>query len=255
MSTRPITTSGDFAAINVHADWMPIARRSYQRLVDAFTALSAEDWARATPCEGWTVRDLAGHILGAMRSAARLRETLSQQLAAGRRAKRTGEAEVDALTAIQIERTAGLDPAQLTSEMRDLVEPAIGGRSRIPGVLRRRVRFRVHLGELDERWTLDYFLGCILTRDAWLHRIDLADALGVEPELDADDRAVVGDVACEWARRHGQRVRLVLTGPAGGRLTVGDRGDEVTLDAIEFCRIVSGRVTGSHPLLAQPVPF
>ena len=102
---------------------------------------------------------------------------------------------------------------------------------------------------------MDHFLGCILTRDAWLHRIDLADALGAVPELDADDRVVVGDVASEWARRHGEPVRLTLTGPAGGVLEVGAGGDELTLDAVEFCRVVSGRSTHEHPLLAQPVPF
>jgi hypothetical protein len=113
----------------------------------------------------------------------------------------------------------------------------------------------VHLGEIVERWTLDHFMGCILTRDAWLHAIDLADALGEEPALDETDAAVIGDVAVEWARRHGQPVELTLTGPAGGGLVVGDGGEQVRIDAVEFCRIVSGRVPASHPLLEQPVPF
>jgi uncharacterized protein (TIGR03083 family) len=255
MMTEPIPTAAELTAVGSHAEWMPLARSAYQRVADAFAALGPDDWARQTPCEGWTVRDLGGHLVGAMRAAARLRETLSQQVAVSRRTKQTGEAEVDALTAIQIERTAGLDPAQLVAEMQALVEPAVKGRSRIPGPVRRRARFRVHLGAIDERWTLDYFVGCILTRDAWLHRIDLADALGATPQLAVDDRVIVGDVASEWARRHGEPVRLTLTGPAGGHLNVGTGGDDLTLDAVEFCRVVSGRSTQAHPLLAQPVPF
>jgi hypothetical protein len=62
-------------------------------------------------------------------------------------------------------------------------------------------------------------------------------------------------VAVEWARRHGAPVELHLTGPAGGRLSVGSAGDEITLDAVEFCRVVSGRRPHPHPFLAQEVPF
>jgi uncharacterized protein (TIGR03083 family) len=242
-------------AVDSHAAWMALARTTDQDLADVFATVEDVDWGRRTPCTAWTVRDLAGHVLGAMRSAARLRETASQQIAVARRVKQTREAEVDALTATQIERTAALTPAQVVAEMHDLVDAAVRGRSRIPAQLRRRLGVRVHLGEINERWTLGYFLGCILTRDAWLHRIDLSDALGTEPTLSDHDRAIVGDVAAEWARRHGEPVRLTLTGTAGGKLDIGERGDEVVIDAIEFCRVVSGRATHDHPLLAQPVPF
>ena len=255
MMTDSHTTSTPFEPVGSHAEWMPLARDAYQRLVAAFAALEDDDWDRPTPCDGWTVRHLAKHLVGAMRSAATLRETASQQLAVARRVRRTGEQEVDALTAIQIERADDLGPAELVAELRALVEPAVRGRSRPPAFLRRLVRIRVVMGDLDERWSLDYFLGCILTRDAWLHRIDLADALGRQPDLDDRDRRIVGDVAGEWGRRHGQPVELVLTGPAGGRLVVGAGGDRLELDAVEFCRVVSGRSSHPHPLLAQLVPF
>src|SRR5215204_3520352 len=39
----------------------------YERLIDRFTemidGLKPEDWAAATPCEGWTVRDLVRHVV------------------------------------------------------------------------------------------------------------------------------------------------------------------------------------------------
>lgn len=246
---------GDLSSVDDFDAWMPIAREAYRRLADAFGALDPGDWARPTPCEGWTIRDMGGHLVGAMRSAATLRETMSQQRAFKARARATGEQEVDAMTAIQIERAADLTPEQVVAEMRSLVEPAVRGRAKMPRFLRRRAGFHVAMGTIDERWNLDYFLGCILTRDAWLHQIDLADSLGTEPRLDDHDRTIVGDVAVEWARRHGQAVELELTGPAGGFLATGTGGPELVVDAVEFCRVVSGRSSHPHPLLAQAVPF
>ena len=247
--------TGDFQTVPSHAEWMLLARDAYERLVDTFAGLSAPDWSRPTPCDGWTVRDLAGHVVGSMRAAATLRETISQQRAVKRRAAETGEQEVDAMTAIQLERASDLDDQQVVDELHALVGPALRGRSRLPGFVRHGAGFSVKMGSIDERWNLDYFFGCILTRDTWLHRIDLCDALGREPDLDGNDRRIVGDVAMEWARRHGRPAELMLTGPAGGRLSAGDGGDEITIDAIEFCRVVSGRTAHPHPLLAQEVPF
>ena len=249
------TADRTLVAVADHGAWMPLARDAYQRLADGFAALTPPDWDRATPCEGWTVRDLGGHLVGAMRSAARFRELASQQRQISARAKRTGENETEVMTAVQIERTADLTPAEIVAELQSLVDPAVAGRSRMPGFLRRAVKIPVVIGSIDEKWTLDHLLGCILTRDAWLHRVDLADSIGVEPTLDGNDRAIVGDVAVEWAQRHGEDVDLVLTGPAGGRLTVGETGPRLELDAVEFCRVVSGRATHAHELLGQEVPF
>lgn len=253
--SRPSAADPELVAVADHAAWMPLARDAYQRLADRFAGLDADDWNRSTPCAGWTVLDLGRHLVGAMRSAASLRETVSQQVASARRAKRTGEQVVDAMTAIQIERAADLDPAGVVAELQSSVGAAVKGRASMPSFVRRRAGFRVRMSTIDERWDLDYFLGCILTRDAWLHRVDLADALGVEPALDDADRAIIGDVAVEWARRHGQPVSLTLTGRAGGHLIRGAGGPDLTLDAVEFCRVVSGRSSHDHPLLAQEVPF
>lgn len=34
------------------------------RLIGALEGLDAEDWHAATPCPGWSVHDVAGHVLG-----------------------------------------------------------------------------------------------------------------------------------------------------------------------------------------------
>jgi hypothetical protein len=100
----------------------------------------------------------------------------------------------------------------------------------------------------------------ILTRDPWMHRLDLARATGRDPVLTADhDGVIVADVVAEWARRHGQPYRLQLTGPAGGSWSSGTGNEEISMDAADFCRVISGRhgPDGGQPwgLLTTQVPF
>jgi len=106
-----------------------------------------------------------------------------------------------------------------------------------------------------ETWRMGYVFEVILTRDTWMHRVDVAQATGRPLDLTpGHDGRIVADVVAEWARRHGKPFTLELTGPAGGTYTEGSGGVELTCDAVEFCRTLAGRVPGSG-LLAQPVPF
>jgi hypothetical protein len=91
----------------------------------------------------------------------------------------------------------------------------------------------------------------IMTRDPWMHRVDISHATGAPLVLTADhDGVLVDDVVQEWAARHGRPFTLRLTGPAGG--TWGEGGPELEFDAVEFCRALSGR--GTAPLDTE-VPF
>ena len=65
---------------------------------------------------------------------------------------------------------------------------------------------------------------------------------------------LVADVVAEWAQRHCRPYRLRLTGPAGGSWAAGDGDSDHELDAVEFCRVLSGRGQGAG-LLAEQVPF
>jgi uncharacterized protein (TIGR03083 family) len=232
-------------------------REEYRRFVDVLDGLAAGDWARPTDCEGWTVRDLAGHLAGSMVTVSSLRNTIAEQRQVKKRARETGEAEVDAMTAIQIAKMAHLDGVELVATMRSHVDAAAAGRRRVPRLMARLVRFPVKMWTIDETWQLGYLLGPILTRDTWLHRVsDLARAVERLPLLDAaHDGTIVADVAAEWARRHGEPVELVLTGPAGGHFVAGEGGPRLELDALDFCRMLSGRATPTHPLLETIVPF
>jgi len=94
----------------------------------------------------------------------------------------------------------------------------------------------------QEPWTFGYLVDVILTRDPWMHRMDIAAATGTPLWLTAGhDGVIVADVVAEWAGRHGKDFELTLTGPAGGTWRSGANGPSWTLDAVDFCRAISRR--------------
>lgn len=106
-----------------------------------------------------------------------------------------------------------------------------------------------------EAWSIGYLVDVILTRDTWMHRADLARATGRPMTLTPDhDGVLVADIVKEWADRHGRSYSLLLAGPAGGSWGQGDDGEEIAMDAVDFCRAISGRAA-QPGLLSCSVPF
>ena len=228
----------------------------YRRLIDGLRALGADDWAQQTDCELWDVRAMAGHLAGSMWSNATIRRTAREQIATAIRSKRRDEELVDAMTAIQVERMADKSTDELLASMEANAEPAAAGRRRLPALMAKPGAIAQTVNGEVEKWALSYLLGIILTRDTWLHRVaDIPRAIGREPKVDDHDARIVADVVAEWARRHGRPFELTRTGPAGGHFRHGDGGPRLQLDAVEFCRILSGRADPDHPLLETQVPF
>jgi uncharacterized protein (TIGR03083 family) len=230
---------------------MRLAATEYGRYLDQLRSLEAPDWERPTDCTLWDVRAMAGHCLGMAELAASLPTFVRQNAAAGRR----GGVFIDALTGLQVEERAALDPAQLVARYAAVVPRAVRGRRRRSVLVGRRPMPGAQtINGMPERWTFGYMVETILTRDTWMHRVDTARATGRDLVLTAEhDGAVVADVVAEWAGRHGQPHALTLTGPAGGRWTSG-AGPELEFDAVEFCRVLSGRGHGEG-LLSVEVPF
>lgn len=229
---------------------MRLAATEYERMLAQLRRLSASDWNRPTECPGWDVRAMVGHVLGMAEMSASLPEQLRQMRAAGK----AGGVFIDALTAVQVAKHADESPEQLVSRFAAIGPKAAKGRRRAPGVVRRRrMPQEQSVGGRPEVWTLGFLVDVILTRDTWMHRIDIARAVALTPELSADhDGVLVADVAAEWAERHRRPCRLVLSGPAGGAWTFGVGGEELSYDAVEFCRGLSDR---GRPALGQSVPF
>ncbi|WP_344690074.1 maleylpyruvate isomerase family mycothiol-dependent enzyme [Blastococcus jejuensis] len=250
MSTRTAPAGAQEDRSMRHRDWMAAAEEEYRRLGALLAELDAADWARPTDCSEWDVREVVAHLVGAAESTASVRELRRQQKLG--RALRPGEADVDGMNAVQVRERADATPEQLRLDLVDAGTRGVRARRRLPGLLRALpIPFGPPLGTRP----LGYLTDRIYTRDAWMHRIDIARATGRALALTAaHDGRIVADVVGEWARAHRQPHRLTLTGPAGGTWSAGVGGEEMALDAVEFCRTVSGRAPGAG-LLAHPVPF
>lgn len=237
---------------------MRLAATEYDRFVDQLRALAPQDWSARTECPAWDVRQMATHSLGMAEMAGSLRVQLHQTRAAEKAAKASGAPMIDELTALQVRERDALTPQQVIASFEKWGPRAAKGRRRTPGFLRSRRMpgdQPVGPGSPGEPWTLGYLIDVILTRDTWMHRVDIARAVGREPVLTAaHDGVLVDDVVREWGQRHGQPCTLVLTGPAGGSWTFGSGGHELSTDAVDFCRSVSGR-DPLPGLLGTPVPF
>jgi uncharacterized protein (TIGR03083 family) len=229
-----------------------LARDEYERFVVQLRSLDRPDWDCLTDCSPWSVRDMATHVLGACLAIGSARE-MAHQVRAGRR---LGGNLTDAINAVQIDERRALTPAEILQAFPVAAARSIRARARIPSIIRR-FRWRVELPTgVRERWRLGFLLDVIYTRDAWMHRIDIARATGRPPELSSEhDGRIVADLAADWARRHGRPVDISLTGPAGGRFRSGIGGEEIQIDAIAFARALSGRDAPSDGLLSIYTPF
>ena len=234
---------------------MHLAATEYARCTELLAGLDPDHWATPTVNTGWTVRDTAGHMLGMVQMMSSLPQLVGQMTTSMRQARKAqAPVSVDHLTALQVRRNAGLSTAELVQRWRELTPKAVRGRRRVPRFVRGRTMPEAQLvGGHLERWTFGYLVDVILTRDTFMHRLDICAAAGFEPESTAEhDGRLVDDIVHEWAQRHGQPCTLELTGPAGGRW--GSGTEPLTLDALDFCRTVSGRGMATG-LLATAVPF
>lgn len=235
---------------------MQLARTEYERFLDLLRSLSPDDWGAPTDCPEWDVRAIAGHTTGMALMATGLKETLRQS----RIARRRGGDPLDALTALQVQEHADLTTVELIDRFAAVGPRAARGRRRTPALIRRmKLANPQSIGGRIEHWTNGYLIDTILTRDPWMHRMDICRATGRGPVLTPDhDGRLIADVVQEWADRHGRPYRLRLTGPAGDRFAHGEDGPELAMDAVDFCRILSGRTVAlpvAHDLLDVPVPF
>jgi uncharacterized protein (TIGR03083 family) len=231
-----------------------LATTEYARNADQMRSLTPEDWSKPTDCPLWDVRAMAGHSAGMMEDFTSFRRLMRRMRNATRAAKAAGGPMVDSMTAMQVADNADLSTAALIAKVDDVGPRAARWRAKAPALFRR-MPMKEEVGGQTETWRMGYLLDVILTRDPWMHRVDIARATGREIVLTPEhDGRIIADVVAEWARRHGRPFTLTLTGPAGGEFVAGDGGDAITIDAVEFCRALAGRADATG-LLTQEVPF
>jgi uncharacterized protein (TIGR03083 family) len=260
------TTATDVAAIPppAHDEAMAFAAVEADRLLALVDRLGPDDWDRPTDCTGWDVKALLSHVLGTMQGWASIRAFVRIYRSSTRAAQASGRPMVDEMTARQVADHAALAPDEIARRLHELAPRQVRARRRMPSLVR---RIRIDPGSGYPKWSLGYLNGVIQNRDFWMHRVDLARATSNELVLTADhDGRLVAGVVAEWAGAHGAPFELELDGPAGGRFARagGGHGEaggggrdtpaELRLDAVEFCRTLSGRASGTG-LLTQEVPF
>jgi uncharacterized protein (TIGR03083 family) len=231
---------------------LDVARHEYDRYLDQLRLLSDPDWLRETECLPWTVQEMAAHVIGQAEFIASIREAVHQRRAS---AREPGIRQ-DAVNALQIRERSGLAPEEILQRLSTAAAASLRARGRLPGLVRR-IRFSVKLREdVQERWTFAYLMDVIFTRDTWMHRVDTARAVGTEVVLTPEhDGRIVADIVADWARRHGKPFELLLAGSAGGSYRSGTGGERLELEAVQFCRLLSGRDGGGEGLLATFTPF
>jgi uncharacterized protein (TIGR03083 family) len=242
-TTQPVD---GIVRISRATDARDVAHATYDRLLDLLERLDPDDWRAPTECAGWDVAAMVGHLIGAAKAGASIRESLRQQRWGKRNASAFGGNALDACNELQVRDHAALTPEERIVALRRLVPAAVAGRMRVPAPMR---ALRVPLDDggstspgMPTQLVLGHLMDVIYTRDVWLHTVDIARATSRPFEIDpAVDARVVADVVAEWAGRHHEPFVLRLTGPAGGTFRQGREGPALQLDAVEFCRVLSGR--------------
>lgn len=253
-TASPITDSAELVRPQLQRpESMRLAATEYHRFADLVASLSDEDWTQPTDCPDWTVRQMVAHVIGMAELAAspleqRRQERLARQHLIGK--------PIDALTGVQVRKHQDRSPSELVRLAGVAGRRAARGRRFAPWFVRRsRFHQPQSVNGVDEYWAIGFLTDVILTRDTWMHRVDLSRAIGHALVLTQDhDAVIVADVVSEWAARHAQPYKLQLTGPAGGTWSSGSGGEAIILDAIDFCRTLSGRNRATG-LLATQVPF
>ncbi len=236
-----------------HREAMQLQATEIDRAIAQLRSLDTDDWSKPTVCPDWDVRRMWLHVLGACEAGASMRENAHQMLAARKRRKELGVPLEAGLSGVQVAEREDLTPEELIDRLVAIAPKTIKGRSRTPRPMRA-AKIAID-APVVEKWALGYLIDLIYLRDAWMHRVDTARATDRDLVLTPDhDGRIIADVVAEWARRHDQSFTLELTGPAGGRFTSRTGGEQITLDAVEFCCLLAGRGEPTG-LLRTIVPF
>lgn len=234
---------------------IPLAREELKRFLALLETLSTDDWQQPTECSLWNVHDIVAHQASHVLALTRPREFLDQFFPLNfRDYTRKGMNSLDAANQRQVDLRSSWTPAQLIGEMREHSEASFAGRQRFPFLLR---SMRVRTPGYDGLLSIGELIDSIFTRDMWMHRLDICRATGRDmlQTAEHDGRItalVVRDLDAALKRKLGGRaVVYSLTGASGGEWVLGGSQPpeaEIRLDALDFHRVASGRISGQQAL-------
>lgn len=244
---------GDIPRIK-HDEAMAITAVENHRLWELLIDIKPDEWTLPTDCTRWNVRAIVVHLIALAEAQASVVEFVRQTMAGRKLMEEIGGIyPVDGLNEAGLRARSHLKPEDLSDLWSSVAAKALSFRRRMPAPIRALPLLRLDRG----LWKpLGYLYDIGFTRDVWMHRIDLSRAIGRTLDATAQhDGRIVADIIAEWATTHTDPFTLKLTGPAGGTYIrdSADPGDCLEVDAIDCCRILSGRGTPvgvlHHPLL------
>lgn len=224
--------------------------------------LTEAQWQAATPCPGWSVRDVVAHVIGT--------ESMLEGAA-------TPDAEVDVSTFDHVRNDVGVLNERWITKLRSL-----GSADLLATFRDTMARRREALSDMsDDAWNevtatpvgLDTYGRFMRVRvfDCWMHEHDIRDALE-RPATDAElvspaARLALDEMATSMGfvvgklggAPDGSRVRIELTGPLRRTINVEVHGrgrvvddfagqqptSTITMDGLLFTRVAGGRTTPS----------
>ncbi len=235
-----------------HAEATRMSRVELERFLALVEGLSPEDWTRPTACTLWDVREMVAHVVGSAAAPADRSQAMRQSSPRAQRPyRRAGLSRLDAQNQILVADRAHASLTDLIAELREVGPRSVAARDRMPALVR---ALRLPLGlfyPMDRIWVpIGYMSDLIMTRDMWMHRLDICRATGREMELtrEHDGRMtalVVRDLAQTLpSRLGGSSVLYELSGPAGGtwRIGKGTPSARIGLDALDFHLLAAGRM-------------
>ena len=237
-----------------HDEAMAITEVENDRLGEVLADVTPEQWTLPTDCTRWDVRVVVVHLIASAEAQASPAEMIKLTRAGPKlMAEIDGIYPVDGVNEAALRARTHLTPAELSALWRSVTAKALRARQRIPAPIRALPLLRL----APKVWKpVGYLYDIGFTRDVWMHRVDLSRAIDRPFQATTNhDGRIVADIIAEWATTHTDPFCLKLTGPAGGNY-VRDGFDHVAgieMDAIECCRILSGRGEPvgvlHHPLL------
>ena len=241
-----------------HAEAMRLTATENARLLDQVRQLGPEDWTAATDCPRWNVRDMVVHLIASAQAQANPVE-FARQVLTGRKltAQIGGRHWVDGLNEAQLRARRDWTADRLPQRWQKAAAAALTARRRVPAPVRALppLPLGTALGT-DLGWKpLGYLIDIGFTRDVWMHRVDIARAVGQPMTLTVEhDGRLIADIVAAWAQLHDDAFTLELHGTAGGSYTARGGAAPVILDAVEFVRVLSGR-GGGDGVLRHKLPL
>lgn len=236
-----------------HDEAMVITEVENARLGELLAHVEPEQWALPTDCTRWDVRAVVVHLIASAEAQASPAEMIRLARAGSKlMAEIDGVHSVDGINEAAIRARTHLRPDELPARWDPVSAKALRARQRMPAVIRALPLLKL----APKVWKpVGYLYDMGFTRDVWMHRVDVSRAID-RPFLATSDHdgRIVADIIAEWATTHTDPFCLRLTGVAGGTyVRDADQADGIDIDAIDCCRVLSGRGEAGgvlrHPLL------